>query len=491
MKQQDGIALIAAITIMMFILAIAFGMLFLTESNLRIAENARSQAIAKARAEAGTDATFLALEHFYNENGSFPDFFGGQFSGFTAPTITIASETLPYSVNDFQVLGDNALLKILAGTANGASHLSEVLFETLPSSTDPWSNPSISQGLVSEGTVTLNGQNNFVSAGMHGNQGYSISSLSNTNFRTCLERNSDGICINFYDVATENLPVSAAVNQSSYVCSPANSTICQDGLPVRRKDPITIAVNYSQRRDLAIANADVRSDGISNEGIYNSTFSIYCDVNYDTPPSLNNAGDVTAAGFIEGQTVCINSGTVTFPGGIDLDGVTIISRNNLQFNDGGDMLLANSTLISKEGCVNLNVTPLTLQDSRVFSSCDITLNGQQTSYLGQVTLASNANITVNGSSTVVNQDGELGIGLGLIASNNITVNGNSNWFAAAMAGNTFTYNGNATLFGGVSAKGNITVNGGIDIDSGLSIFNEDFFDDSNSEYMHFTQKSRR
>ncbi len=477
MKRQDGIVIVASLILMLAVLGLAVGSLFLTQSNLKIAENVRSKAFAKYAAESGMDATLAALDMYFNTYASYPSFSNGHFGGnFSLPVVTINGQNLAYSVTEFSRDGSSgsAVVKVSATGPSGATHISEALMaaEVTSSSTTTETeiNPLVANGLASEGTVTLNGKNNFVSAGLHGNAGYTINALSNSSFSTCLNRNTNGKCVSFETIETDHLPISAAAGMPSYTCNPANSAICSGGVPTRLTDPITVTPNYINRRNAVIAAANKSPSGTAS-----SVFGIKCDRVYANAPTMNNASQVTSSGFTTGKVVCVENGNVTFPNGTSLDGVTVLAKNAIQFNGNTAITLVDSNLITTTGCININPNKVTVRDSKLYSSCDLNMNGQQTLFEGVVTLASATNININGRSSILNNDGSFAIGLGLVAEGNITINGQSDWFAVALVGGNFTYNGTSTLYGGVSAKGSITSNGGIDIDSGLAVQNDDFF----------------
>ena len=490
MKRQDGIVIVASLILMLAVLGLAVGSLFLTQSNLKVAENVRSKAFAKYAAESGMDATLAALDMYFNTYAAYPGYSNGQFAtGFSLPGVQINGQNVQYSVIEFSrdLASGSAVLKVSATGPSGAVHVSEALMaaEVMNSTTttETQVNPLVANGLASEGTVTLNGRNNFVSAGLHGNKGYTINALNNSSFSTCLNRNTNGKCIDFQTIETDNLPISAAAGESSYTCNPANSSICSGGVPTRLSDPITVTPNYVSRRNAVIAAANKSPSGTAS-----SVFGINCDTVYSSAPSMNNAASVRSRGFTSGKVVCVESGNVTFPNGTSLEGVTIIARNQIQFNGNTAITLDGSNLISTTSDININPNKVTVRDSKLFSNGNVTLNGQQTLFEGIVTLASAGNITINGRSSILNDEGNFGIGLGMVAEGNVTINGQSDWFAVALVGGNFTYNGRSTLYGGVSAKGNITSNGGIDIDAGLSVYNDDFFEGQTVTTTQVTQR---
>lgn len=476
MKQRKGIALIAAMVFIIAILGFAAGALFLTRTNLKIAENVKSQAEAKYLAEAGVEAMFISLEKYYNDNdANFPTYSEIGSQGFALPATTVDGRALAYGLVGFNSSNQNASLKIEGKTASGANYISELLVEAADAGTIV--SPIVKLGLESEGIVSLTGSSNFVSAGLHGNKGFTIKNA--TKFNTCIERNLDGTCKTVEQVEVSDLPVSAATGENAYTCvSPNAFNLCgPGGIPSHLSAHITVTPAYYLKRDRAIQESNIRTDEEPNRGVFSPIFNIYCDRVFHTAPRIRNLADLALKGMIKGKTVCVESGAVSFPSSISLDGVKIISKNSLGFSK--SLSLTESTLVSLDGGISVSgQNTLNLSDSKIFSEKDIIISGQHSSYSGLTTIATAGNMHIRGSSSITSHDGKLGIGLGLIASGDIKVSGSSNWFVSAIAGGTFTYNGTATLFGAVAAKGNISSHGGIDIDSGLDVINDDFLEEN-------------
>ncbi|MGL4611869.1 MAG: hypothetical protein ACRCYY_19690 [Trueperaceae bacterium] len=503
MKRQDGIVIIAALMVMISIMGFAIGMIFLSRMNLNIAQNLITKAQAKGSGDGGLDATLVLLNKDYIATGSYP-------SSASIPTVQVNGATpLSFAQVSFGTSGTSRVLEV-KGTSGKAEHVSKVLFTGNTTLGSVVSIPIIARGLVSEGTITVNGGNSsFVSAGIHGNSGFTLSGFNAMDWKTCTTRDSTtGMCTHSQDIPVANIPVSAAAGMTSYTCAPSsNSSLCTGSTPLRLVDKITVTSDYTGKR-----NATITAMGLPSGGTHSNVFGINCDTVYSSAPSLSNADDVISKGFTAGKVVCVENGNLAFPGDMSLlEGVKIVTKNNVTFaatstsdsskgngkgNGGGNssntIVINNSTIVSTGGCVNVTKSEPTFgNNTRIFSECNITLSGTQTEFQGIVTLATKQAIEIDGRSTIASQNGKMGIGLGLLADGNIVVNGRSNWFAVVLTGGTFTKNGTADLIGGVSAKGAITVNGGIDIDSGLDILNPDFLVQSQNQNRQLAEQSRR
>lgn len=487
MRRNDGIVIVASLIVMMVVLAIAVGMLFLTQTNLKITENARGKAQAQAKADSGTDAMLVAIEHYFDAHDGVMPTYNSQTktfnTGFTKPTITAGTDNNNYTVDFFGARGANYVLEVSGSTPNGATHKSEVLFEGNATPGEP--EPVYASGLVSEGTITLTGTSNFVSAGLHGNAGYSFTAFSNTTWKECVTRNATtGRCDVTRDINVNSLPVSAAANRTSWTCFPDNSAVCTNQKPNRLTDPITITPNYLGRRDAAITAS---SHGTRTS----SVFGINCDTIYNASnrvPTLT-ASNLSSKGFTSGSTVCIESGTLSLPSAT-ITGVKIISKE--QINIASNTTLVSSMLVSTTGSVagspNNNIK-VTIRNSRIYSQGAISFNGQQCSFEGTTTIASATSILVNGSSKITSINGQPKIGVGFVSEGPIEIKGSSDWFAVSIAGGTFNYRGTSVLHGSVASKGPISVSGGIDIDSGMALNNDDFLETTTQEYL--AENSRR
>jgi len=71
-RKEQGIALTVMLVVLMFAATLSFGMLFLTQNNLKVAENIRNHAVAKYNAEAGIEVSNIMLNEDWRETGKMP-----------------------------------------------------------------------------------------------------------------------------------------------------------------------------------------------------------------------------------------------------------------------------------------------------------------------------------------------------------------------------------------------------------------------------------
>jgi Tfp pilus assembly protein PilX len=148
MKRQDGIALIATLLIMAAIMALGAGTLFLSDMNLRIAENSSTHATARYNAEAGLDGAIIQLTREYNAAKQFP-------SALTLPSsptseivyqlVTPASQG--YSTNTART---TATVRVLGSGPNNARYVAEAFMAIAI-------NPAFLKGLTSQGNIRVSG----------------------------------------------------------------------------------------------------------------------------------------------------------------------------------------------------------------------------------------------------------------------------------------------------------------------------------------------
>lgn len=463
-KSQQGIALVSSLLVMVAVLALGLGSLFLTQVNLQIAENVRGNAAAQANAEGGMDMVLFVLREHYREHGAFPQ----EVSN--APSV----EGLNYILEAYErATPDRATIRVRGLTASGAEYLTESLLlaesgegEHATASAPPY----FAEGLVAEGTVTVNGNSTYTNAGILGYRGYTLNGVRANQFEVC---NEDGQCSRLNNA--NEVPVAAKQGISGYTCNSNPLSLCHQGTPIHLRN----------------IPEDQRIDIVEYEKIRDASKS-ECTRTYRSGhplPPLNNLQDVTNAGFKSDAVVCVENGGVNFPNNVDLSNVTVIARDSINFN--GSSNLDNVTLISEQAGVNLGRTQA--DNLRVFSQHSLNINNQA-NFAGQTTLASAGSVTFNGSTKAIQaSDGTEGVGMAVIAEGDITFNGASDTYGAFWAGGNFTYNGNSRLLGGVAVRGNITVNGGIDIRSGLTVENPDLGDgqDSGNQEASFQVVSRR
>lgn len=439
-RHRAGIALVSAIFVTVAVLLLGIGSAYLATSTLRVSENVRGQAGAKAAAESGIDVAYLFLKAAYDENETFPQ----SLSLPTAPGYTLLS---------YRRDGPGqAFVQVRGVAANDAEYVAEALLNVV--ALPPTMNPAYDLGLASEGSVRVNGGASvYLDAGVHGNAGFDLAG----GFELCTERDEFGICTIREPLLTTP-PVSLSdptgdCQLPTGPCPNVNDFLAPD---------ISVNPDYLGRRNAA---ADLDGDG---------TFDADdCD-----------GKQQTAFGVMSNTQVCA-PGNVTLNNPV-LSNVVIIAQGNITLT--GTAQLTNTVLISLNGRVAIDSG--TMQGTSIFSRDALTFSGNSANYTwnGSNTIATQSSITFNGAnknSNLVNPvtqaDGTKAVGLVLIAEGDVTFNGRNTgddkYYAVWITGGEFTQNGRSEVYGSVAAAGDIRFNGNFFIDSGLDVVNDTIAED--------------
>lgn len=475
---RRGIAIISVLLVLAAVLVLGVGAVYLTRVNLSISGNVRSGAIARSNAEAGLEVALIRLEQQFRAS-----FATDPQSAALPATLSLPSATGPGYTPQFTLVSyardtgntSSAALTIRGVGPSSAEYVTEALVVMFPG--EPEFPPGFGFGLASEGQIFVNGNSSYINAGIHGNGGFSLTGNVGDDFFVCVARNSLGVCTATESIPLQDAPVSASPGAT--LCSPAE--LCDGGAPRTLVSPIQVNPDFAARRRGAIADASSMTGTATGTATFDGV-AIDCDLVISSAPTASAlAALLPASGSRPGFTLCsTTSGTLTFPSNFDTNGMNIVSAGPvvMPHASNGAPRIRNSTIVTMAGSVtttgNANQdSRATIESSRLFSQGDLNFLGNGTSVSGVTTLASNGNVGVDGGAPAVTTSVTPSVGFAIIASGNVTINGNANWYVAATVGGTFTQNGTATVYGVVEARNTITINGGIDIDSGLPIVNDD------------------
>ena len=483
-KSSTGVVMVTVLLILAAVLALGAGTMFLTQMNLGLSSNVKTSAESQFNADSGLQASILALESAYNASvspftgvGTLPA--TGYLTAKNQPSVRGPDLSGDYQVVSYQrsATNDQEGRIVVRGLGpNQSEYVSEAVIKMVPGT--PTFPPSFTYGLSTEGKIYVKGSSTYISAGIHGNKGYSLKSNLSNSFFVCTARADDGTCSAMSPVPLSDAPVSASPGAT--LCAP--SALCSNGGPRTMTDPVDIASSTSYyKRLVQLATSQPPSIGDSGGSPTTFTVGTYGNVQVGCTVTFQ-AGDKNALvqeltkPTTQGETVCYTgSDSISLDAGsLQLTNVSLVSGGNITFTGTTKtpMVVKNASVVSTSGTVSANNVAVT--NGRIFSYGDIVFNGNKTSFKGDSTLATNGNVTIDGGAPATSlSSGSPGVGLGVIASGNVTVNGSSDWFIAALAGGTFTQNGTSTIYGKISSVGTLTLNGGVDIDSGLPIDNQD------------------
>jgi hypothetical protein len=468
MRTQRGIALVAALLVMAAVMALGVGSMFLTEMNLRIAENARSNAIAKNHADAGIDTAIVLLLKLHGDNKEFP-------SSFTLPVTTNQSYAMLPGTEGYLRDGPNRVrvavegFTLTADAPNNARYVAEVLLGM----NEGDELPNFPPGLISQGQTRVNGTVNFTGDGsgmprLHGNTGFY---LDNSGFYwSCEEGKAPPNCTRF---TGSDAPVTAATGQSSYTCWAKDSTsytgVCSGNTPTANH--LTEPVNMGAPPYEELRNEHFNSPGTSattppcSHTVDSSTFA---RSDYVLPTGVT--------------TLCVTGGEVKLTNSRTYSDINIIIFGTALFES--NMTLTNvNLLVAKTSATSTSTGTLhnkgniTLNGSRLFSDNNMLLEGNVNS-TGSSTIASGGDITVKGNAIQPSNPGEE-VGLSIFAKKNVLIDGNMEKGGSGpvnvnlWAGGTTTVTGNLNIRGGLYSVGTLQVNGNVWVDSRADLINED------------------
>ena len=403
-SMRHGFALVTSLLVMVVVAALGAGAVFLTQMNLRIAENTRAQAIAKANAEGGLERAFVALATYVTENGttlpsSVPDLTGVLADSpfwIDDTGYALVPTTFVHSPGTGGEDGDMLRLAVRGTGPRNALHEVEALVQAVERATrGGGGSMGLGDGFTAEGDIDLNG-----------NGTYDINFLSGSNI----------------DIAPGTLVVGrTAVAEGS----------CRFGAPPTRcgenseEEVIVEAPVFSDVRDLIIENREER--GVDMDACFaapvtsippNAT-GVYC---------LATGSNVTISGNVSGLTVIgdettsvaitaqsgdpndpnvpgltVVSGTVTFPtSDSPFYGYnTIVAVNDIEF--GKDVVSNDQTarsLFITEGNFRLNGTGATDIFASFWVGGDFRWNGTPDRFRG--TILAKGRITGNGCGVFCN-----------------------------------------------------------------------------------------
>lgn len=434
---RRGIALISGLFVMVAVVLLGVGAVFLSTSSLRVAENVRGEATARAAAESGLDVAYLVLSAIHAADGAFPA---------SRPTLPADST---YALVDYRRDGPGqAFVQVLGTASGGAEYVAEALIRLVAQ--PPTVNPVYDLGLASEGTVTVtSGASVYLDAGVHGNSGFSLKG----GFESCIDRDEFGVCLTREPLlGTPPVSLSDPRGPCSFpggACSNVADFLAPE---------ISVSSDYTGRRNRA---ADLDGDGNFDAGD--------CAGKPSTATNVMNHAEICAAG-----TVSLNNPV--------LNDVIIVAQGNITLS--GNARLTNTTLISLNGTVS--IASGTMEGTSIYSQKSVTFSGNAGNYVwnGSNTIATGGDITFNGANKnsntvnpVAQDDGTKAVGLVLISDGDVTFNGRNSgsdkYYAVWIVGGDFTQNGRSEVYGSVAAVGDIRFNGNFFIDSGLGVVNDE------------------
>lgn len=390
MRTNHGIALIASLIVLFVVATLGVGATFLAQMNLRIAENTRSQVMARYHAETGLDTALVILaREFRDRQGRFPTLteFQALFPG-----------TPDYELVSYQLFANDEATISIRGqvTARNAEHVAEARFRGVgtPATITREQDPRFGVGFVSNGTIFFPGNSTLDLNVWSGNE------------------------INFTG-GKSSLGAGFWARTAGGHCEIGRTPCTTGAEPPRITGP-----NFAALREQVIAHhmalrraatpaalCDTTITG--NQTLSNQTNRIICLASgvrlilTGTVSNLVVIGDATntvelqastVPGGSEGMGVTIVSGTVNLDAGDQGQNTptmsgqnTIVARNDIHFQKG--VLSADRTartLLATEGNIHLNGSGRRDIFATFWAGGQFRINGKIGDFIGTVVAATSA-----------------------------------------------------------------------------------------------------
>lgn len=159
-SRRGGFALISSLLVLVVLSVLGLGSMFLTQMNLKIAENSRSSAVARFNAEAGLDSAFVIVAGAYRQTGAVP----ATIEDFRSAYSNFETSSYAFAENDgYTVFPDGTVrIRVVGFGPRNARHAVEALvspeIQPIPGSSQ---GTVFGEGFVSKESITLNGNGTY------------------------------------------------------------------------------------------------------------------------------------------------------------------------------------------------------------------------------------------------------------------------------------------------------------------------------------------
>ena len=327
---QNGFVLITSLLVLVVVSALGAGAVFLTITNLRIAENTRTTAIARYNAERGLDLALLTLaREFAERDGSWPTEAELKSLVPVAMTLGDESEALDYAVVRLEISGADPRSGVVAiegrGGANGLYRTS-ARFRGSIDDEDIFDFGNIADlGMVTPGQLIAHGNAKF---GLNVHVGTGIVAtgrarlIDSVTLKSATEDCSIGSGANRIQCeADAEMPI---VPRVDFAASRASFTDRRPNCDATIEADTT-AFDLSNRKNETICVAD----GVSLE-VTGTATGVYI-IGAETSTVIIRADATPPENDTEGVGLKVVSGTVIpdVPGAMGIGENTIIARNSI------------------------------------------------------------------------------------------------------------------------------------------------------------------
>ena len=529
--REQGIALTVMLVVLMFAATLSFGTLFLTQNNLKVAENIRNHAIAKYNAEAGIEVSNIMLGDSWKNTGIMPT--TDTVENLVPLAISASGTEFEYYLDPsvFNTTSNNIYLAIVGQSGPNANYTSEMLANAVPAATGHTRLlPAYEHGILSKKHVRMNQMQGTVmtSAGVHGNQGFTIYGDLNTVLDCITYDEETGDCTETAEAVNKEMYFTAAFDQDSYTCiDPRGDNLCVYGKPktlvydpfnpwmpdgqAKNPQPAIISSKAALLKGLVaqdmisgerlqrlgyladdaetetvslLALADTNRDGVYNTdpnyGPVDSDIDITAAIDhicssfgvktFDGSEAVYRSSDLYDAGFRGGKTVCITKADgLDIPRRANLSDVKIINLSGQLRIFSGSIL--DNTVIVSLGNEALEIGDSTINDSLIYAEADLTFQ-KTVSIEGTSSLLSASNLTMNNELLQETTDGRTVAGINAVSDENMTINKDGVMYGVFQTKGNYTNALNADVKGSIVAEGEIIFQKSITaVDSSLPMEN--------------------
>lgn len=446
---NQGFVLAAALSVSVLILLLGFAMSSMASASLKTSGNELARLQAKYAAESGVDFAMAELQAMQPEAAR---------TYFAAPVQMDCPGDLDctYKVAyaDSTESGDVYRIESVGSGPKSAEY--EVVALVIKGAGGTQTNPWFTLGLVSEGTVEVNGWTTIEDGGLHGNAGYRIGTGQFS-----------------ADTITASCP-SEEIPASQCTCFAAGrNNFCNGREPAEVVDPVDVGDisayldDLWAKYDLAAPVADttvrgpvyIRSqeelDAWAGRTVRVTGGNVYINVPGATIHDLDLVLDegysveVGLPATVENTRIWAND--LTFLGNAEVYGSGFYLDGTLAFRGTSDSY--DSVYVADT--IDFHGTS-TVDSTKLLSVGDFDDHGAVT-YSGETTVATRGDVAFYGAtdlSALENEDG-----LAVIAEGDVTFSGRNDTVGIFWVGGDFRINGTKRIIGGVLSQSDIDLNG--------------------------------
>ncbi|WP_457637725.1 pilus assembly PilX family protein [Oceanithermus sp.] len=450
-QNSKGFVLVAALSVAMLILLLGFAMSSMANANLRSSGNRLSRLEAKYAAESGVDIGMAQLQSLDAETAR--NFYAVPVSE-NCPTGTDCTITIQYVHS--QSNGDVYRITSVGHGPRSAQYDSEALVLKGAGGTE--TNPWFALGLVSEGTVYINGTATIEDGGLHGNHGFSIHTG---------RFSADSVTAS---CPSDEIP---ARQCTCFAAGPGSREYCNGREPAHVVDPVDVGAVSNHLDELwqkyqaeppdsvvivsgpLVINNQAQLDDWAGKTIKVVGGDVEINVANgrlrDVNLILDGGHSVTVDSPLAVNGTNIWAQNLTFLGHSEVSDSSFYINDTLAFR--GTNQSSNSVYLA--GNIDFHGTS-TVDSTKLLSDGDFDDHGAVT-YSGETTLASRGDVTFHGATDLSALDNE--DGLAVIAMGDITFSGRSDTTGVFWLGGNFRINGTKRIIGGVLSESDIDLNG--------------------------------